>query len=110
MKKCLSGGELARLSLGRVLLQKHELLILDEPCASMDMESTLLAEELIRCYAEEHRAAVLLVTHSLSQARRLGTESMFLKDGKLMEAGKADIVLRYPQNEETRRFLEFYGE
>jgi len=108
--KSLSGGELARLSLGRVLLQKQELLILDEPCASMDIESTLLAEELIRRYVQKHQAAVLLVTHSLAQARRLGSEALFFKNGQLMEAGKAEVVLRNPQNEETKRFLEFYGE
>ncbi len=108
--KSLSGGELARLALGRVLAGGHELLILDEPSASMDMESTLLAEELIRQYAAEHNAAVLLVTHSLAQARRLADRVMFLKDGVLVESGPAERLLKKPENEETRRFLEFYGE
>lgn len=108
--KSLSGGELARLALGRVLLGRHELLILDEPCASMDMESTLLAEELIGRYAREKGTAVLLVTHSLAQARRAADKAMFLKDGRLVEWGAAEKILKNPQEEETRRFLEFYGE
>lgn len=108
--KSLSGGELARLALGRVLAGEHELLILDEPSASMDMESTLLAEELIRSYAAEHNAAVLLVTHSLAQARRMADEAMFLKDGLLIERGPAERILKKPEKEETKRFLEFYGE
>ena len=108
--KSLSGGELARLALGRVLLQKHEVLILDEPCASMDMESTLLAEKLIRDYAEKQGAAVLLVTHSLAQARRLGDEAMFFQTGCLIETGAAEKVLKSPEQEETCRFLKFYGE
>lgn len=108
--KSLSGGELARLALGRVLMERHEVLILDEPAASMDMESTLLAEKLIRQYAREKDCAVLLVTHSLAQARRLADEAMFLKEGRILESGPAEKVLRQPENEETRRFLEFYGE
>ena len=108
--KSLSGGELARLALGRVIAGEHELLILDEPAASMDMESTLLAEELIRSYAAEHNAAVLLVTHSLAQARRMADEAMFLKDGLLIERGPAEKILKDPEKEETKRFLEFYGE
>lgn len=108
--KSLSGGELARLALGRVIAGRHELLILDEPSASMDMESTLLAEELIRSYAAKHNAAVLLVTHSLAQARRMADEAMFLKDGLLIERGPAERILKNPEKEETKCFLEFYGE
>lgn len=107
--KSLSGGELARLALGRVLIAPHELLVLDEPTASMDMESTLLAEELIRDYCVKNSAAVLLVTHSLAQAGRMADELMFLSKGKLVEAGSAEKMLKTPEKEETKRFLEFYG-
>lgn len=104
--KSLSGGELARLALGRVLIARHELLVLDEPSASMDMESTLLAEKLIMDYCREHGCAVLWVTHSLSQARRVADEAMFLSRGELVERGAK--ILHSPEKEETKRFLEFY--
>ena len=48
--KRLSGGETSRMALGRVMMSNHELIILDEPTASMDMESTALTETLVRDY------------------------------------------------------------
>jgi len=107
--KRFSGGELARLALGRVLIRPHELLVLDEPTSAMDMESTLLAEQLISAYCREHNAAVLLVTHSLSQAKRMADTVLFLHHGAAVEYGDAEQVLNFPVQEETKRFLEFYG-
>ena len=107
--KKLSGGETARMALCRILMKPYELLILDEPTAAMDMESTLAAEECIRAYCSETGCGVLLITHSISQARRLAHRVIVLHEGKLIEQGDAQPVLSAPQEEQTRRFLEFYG-
>ncbi len=106
--KKLSGGETARMALGRVLMDKHELVILDEPTASMDMESTALSESLIVDYCRATGAAVLWVTHSLAQARRVADKVMFLQKGQLVEFGSAEKILNEPEREETREFLKFY--
>ncbi len=106
--KKLSGGESARMALGRVMMEKHELLILDEPTASMDMESTALSEALIMDYCKKSGAAILWVTHSLAQARRVADKAMFLRKGEMMEFGLAEKVLNSPEKEETREFLKFY--
>lgn len=105
----LSGGETARMALARVLMRPCGLLILDEPTASMDMESAILAEELVSARRKETGCAVLLITHDLQQARRLADEALFFHAGQLWEAGPADRVLFSPERPETRRFLEFYG-
>ena len=107
--KRLSGGETARMALCRILMKRYELLILDEPTAAMDMESTLAAEECIRAYCAETGCGVLLITHSIQQARRLAHRVIVLHEGKLIEQGDAERVLSSPQEEQTRRFLEFYG-
>lgn len=107
--KKLSGGETARMALARLLMGRYELLILDEPTAAMDMESMLAAERLVRDYSRETGCAVLLITHSIQQARRLADRVLFLHRGELAEQGAADAVLLSPAGEETRRFLEFYG-
>ncbi|MBR0207900.1 MAG: ATP-binding cassette domain-containing protein [Oscillospiraceae bacterium] len=107
--KKLSGGETARMALCRILMRRYELLILDEPTAAMDMESTIAAESLIRQYCVETGCGVLLITHSISQARRLADRVLVLRGGELIEQGDADRVLNAPQQEQTRRFLEFYG-
>ena len=107
--KKLSGGETARMALCRILMSRYDLLILDEPTTAMDMESTLAAEALIRENCHVTGCAVLLITHSISQARRIADRVLVLHRGKLVEQGAAETVLSAPVREETRRFLDFYG-
>ena len=105
----LSGGETARMALARLLMRSYDLLVLDEPTAAMDRESTLLAERLVQEYVRETNCALLLVTHSLQQARRMAQQVVFLSGGALLESGPIEKVLRDPDRAETRQFLEFYG-
>lgn len=107
--KRLSGGETARMALARLLMRDYELIVLDEPCSAMDIESTLLAEKLIRDYRERTGCAVLIVTHSISQAERIANEVLFLSDGKLIERGSPEKLIEHPDNEITQRFIEFYS-
>ncbi len=107
--KRLSGGETARMALCRILMRRYDLLILDEPTAAMDMESTLRAEELVRAACGEQGCAVLLITHSISQARRMADRVLVLHQGKRIEQGDCLQVLNGPKQEQTRRFLDFYG-
>ncbi|MBR2422145.1 MAG: ABC transporter ATP-binding protein [Oscillospiraceae bacterium] len=105
----LSGGETARMALIRLMMKRYDVVILDEPTAAMDMETTLLAEKLIVDYVNETNCALILVTHSLQQARRIADDVWYFYKGKLLEAGAKDQVLVAPKREETRQFLEFYG-
>ena len=107
--KKLSGGETARMALCRILMKRYELLILDEPTAAMDMESTLAAEGLIRKFCTETGCAVLLITHSISQAWRIADRVIVLHQGRLIEQGESVQVLSKPKQEKTKSFLEFYG-
>ena len=105
----LSGGETARMALARLMMGTYDLVILDEPTAAMGMETTLLSEKLITDYVCETNCALILVTHSLQQARRIADEVLFFYKGKLLEVGAKAQVLDAPTREETRKFLEFYG-
>lgn len=96
--KTLSGGETAKMALARLLVRHYDLLILDEPCASMDMQSTIAAEKLISEYAQKENAAVILVTHSLAQAKRMASEILFLDEGRLSS-----------DPEKLEGFYRFYG-
>ena len=107
--KKLSGGETARMALARVLMDKCDLLVLDEPTAAMDMESTVLSEELIREYCRDTGCAVLMITHSLQQAKRIADRTLFMSGGRLIEEGNTRELFAAPQNPETARFIEFYG-
>ena len=105
----LSGGETARMALARLMMKHYELVLLDEPTAAMDMETTLLSEKLIRQYVENSGCALILVTHSLQQARRIADEVWYFHKGKLLETGAKTQVLYAPEKAETRQFLDFYG-
>lgn len=105
----LSGGETARMALVRLMMKQYDAVLLDEPTAAMDMETTLLSEKLIAQYVRETGCALILVTHSLQQARRIADEVLYFHKGKLLESGPKAQVLYAPQTAETRQFLEFYG-
>lgn len=105
----LSGGETARMALARLMMGAYDLVILDEPTAAMDMETTLLSEKLIAAYVKKSGCALILVTHSLQQARRLADDVWYFHKGNLLEYGPKEKVLDDPAREETKTFLEFYG-
>ena len=105
----LSGGETARMAMARLMMSAYQLVILDEPTAAMDMETTAAAERLIQEYTQRTGCAMILVTHSLQQARRIADEVLFFHKGALKEAGPKEQVLLTPRQPETRQFLDFYG-
>ena len=68
------------------------------------------AESRILDYTRRSGCAMILVTHSLQQARRVADEALFFYKGRLLESGPKEQVLYQPAQPETRRFLEFYGQ
>ena len=100
----LSGGERARLSLVRALATEPDVLFLDEPTQALDPGNVALAEELL---SEAHRQGrtIVLVTHNLHQARRLGEETWFLLAGSLVERGPSKSFFARPHDERTRAYL-----
>ena len=105
----LSGGETARMALVRLMMKRYDTVLLVVPTAAMDMETTLLSEKLIADYVKETGCSLILVTHSLQQARLIADEVWYFHKGKLLEAGEKDRVLGSPERAETKQFQEFYG-
>ena len=105
----LSGGETARMALARLMMKRYDVVVLDEPTAAMDMETTAAAEALMLEYTRKTGCALILVTHSLQQARRVADEVLFFHKGTLKEAGEKEKILFTPTQPETRQFLDFYG-
>lgn len=106
----LSGGETARMALARLLMGDFDVLVLDEPTASMDIESTALTEELIKKICRERQCVVIMVTHSLKQVQRVADDLLFLHKGELAESGEAKQILSSPARPETKQFLDFFGD
>ena len=103
--RVLSGGEQQRLALARAWALRPRVLFLDEPTASLDPAA---AGEVERVMGEIHAAGTALVvtTHVLGLARRLGGDVAFLHEGRLVERTAASEFFTRPRTPEARRFLE----
>jgi len=103
--RVLSGGEQQRLALARVWALHPEILFLDEPTANLDPGAT---HEIERIIGVLHAAGtkIVMVTHNLGQAHRLGDEILFIHEGRLAERAPADRFLKHPESPEAATFLE----
>jgi tungstate transport system ATP-binding protein len=100
----LSGGEQQRLALARALARDPEVLFLDEPTASLDPAQTKLVEDIIARVAASG-VKVVMATHDLGEARRLGGDVVFLVSGRVVEHAPAARFFSTPASEAARRFL-----
>lgn len=80
----LSGGEIKRVAIARALVLEPKILFLDEPTASIDQRYIDITERIIKRINKELRTTVLITTHDLSQAYRLGQEVISLVEGKII--------------------------
>jgi tungstate transport system ATP-binding protein len=100
----LSGGEQQRLALARALARDPDLLFLDEPAASLDPAATLAIEDIVRTVTARG-VKVVLSTHDLGQAKRIGGEVVLLHRGRLIESGPAAEFFAAPRTEQARKFI-----
>ncbi len=96
----LSGGQQQRLCIARALAVEPDVLLMDEPCSALDPKSTMVIEELIRELRKS--LAVVIVTHNLQQARRVGDHVAFMYLGELVEYAPAERLFTNPRAERTR--------
>lgn len=102
--KKISGGECAKTALLRTAVLEGSLILLDEATASMDIESTINAEKLIKDM-QIGKATIILVTHDLYQARRIADYVIFMDQGKIIEKGRAETVFNNPQHTLVKKML-----
>lgn len=99
----LSGGQQQRLCLARTLANQPEVILMDEPCSSLDPAATQQIEELI--LSLKPRYSIVIVTHNLAQARRIADRAIFMLDGEIIEQGPAEEIFTSPRLELTRDFV-----
>ena len=100
----LSGGQQQRLCIARTIAVQPEVLLLDEPCSSLDPGSTDKIETLLLQLKSTH--TIVIVTHNLGQAGRISDHVAFLLYGKLEEWGGADEMINRPKKKTTEEFIE----
>ena len=99
----LSGGQQQRLCIARAIATHPEVLLMDEPCSALDPRSTAVIEALIGELRRD--LAIVIVTHNLQQAYRVGDHVAFMYLGDLVEYGEAQKVFGAPVAERTRAYV-----
>ena len=95
--RVLSGGEQQRLALARAWALHPEVLFLDEPTASLDPGATREIESVIRAF-DAAGTKIVMATHNLGQARRVGDEILFLDQGRLLERAPVEEFFAKPRS------------
>lgn len=102
--RLLSGGEAQRLSLARALATDPEILLLDEPTASLDPASVLAIERIVT-EARTRGVRIVFVTHDVGQARRMADDVVFLHRGRVAEHAPAAAFFPDPRTRVARDYL-----
>jgi phosphate transport system ATP-binding protein len=99
----LSGGQQQRLCIARTMAVSPEVILMDEPCSALDPIATGKVEDLIAQLRE--RYTLIIVTHSMAQARRVSDTTAFFHLGKLIEAGATDQLFEAPTHQQTKDYI-----
>ena len=87
----LSGGQKQRLCLARSLTVEPNILLLDEPCSSLDIVNSEKIENTLIKLKENY--TIIIVTHNINQAKKISDNTIFMRDGKIIESGKTFEIL-----------------
>jgi ABC-2 type transport system ATP-binding protein len=103
----LSSGQKTRVGLAKALINQPELLLLDEPTASLDPDTA----DWVRTYLERYRdrtgAAILLASHNMAEVERLCSDVLMMKTGRIVDRGAPDdLIARYGRDTLEQVFLD----
>jgi len=93
-----------RLCIARVLMLRPDIILLDEPCSTLDPVATLRVEELLRVLRQEY--ALVIVTHNMQQAARCSDYTALMYLGRLIEFGVTDQIFTNPREKLTEEYIQ----
>ncbi len=99
----LSLEQKQRLCIARLIAVKPEVLLMDEPCSTLDPQATSRIEELMR--ELKHNYTIIIVTHNMQQAARVSDETGFMLLGELVEFGKTQDIFTSPKDKRTEDYI-----
>ena len=102
----LSGGQRQRVVIARALASRPELIIADEPIASLDVSIRAEILDLLDDLVVSQGVGILYITHDLLSAKKISDHALVLSKGRVVESGDAQQVIDRPQDDYTRRLLD----
>lgn len=99
----LSGGQQQRLCIARTLAPSPQVILLDEPTASLDPQGTQRIEELL--FELKREFTIIIVTHNMQQAARVSDTTSFFYLGTMVETGTTEQIFTAPANEQTEAYI-----
>lgn len=104
----LSGGELQRLCLARILLVKPELILLDEPTTQLDTSAQFQVMTILKELQQEKHLSYLFVSHDIDLMKYLAHDIGVIESGRLIETGPSRTILKHPESEFMIQLLSAY--
>ena len=101
----LSGGQRQRVAIARAMVLQPRFVVLDEPTSALDVSVQAQIVNLLRDLQQRHRLAYLFISHDLNVIRALADEVIVLRNGKVMEQGKAEQIFTSPQTDYTKALM-----
>ena len=103
----LSAGQKTRVALAKALINRPDVLLLDEPTASLDPDVGDMVRSWLERYREQSGATILLASHNMAEVARLCSDVVMLKQGKVVDRGSpADLMQRYDREDLEQVFLD----
>jgi phosphate transport system ATP-binding protein len=99
----LSLEQKQRLCIARLVAVKPEVLLMDEPCSTLDPQATARIEELMRELQKNY--TIIIVTHNMQQAARVSDDTGFMLLGELIEFGKTEQIFTAPRDKRTEDYI-----
>ena len=107
----LSSGQKNRISLAKALINDPEILLLDEPTASLDPETGDFVRSFIEHYSSKTNVTILLASHNMNEVERLCDSVMMMKDGSIVDTGKSqELISRHGRKNLEEVFLKIVRE
>ena len=107
----LSSGQKNRISLAKALINDPEILLLDEPTASLDPETGDFVRSFIEHYSSKTNVTILLASHNMNEVERLCDSVMMMKDGIIVDTGKSqELISRHGRKNLEEVFLKIVRE
>ncbi|WP_349402196.1 ABC-type amino acid transport system, ATP-binding protein [Candidatus Phytoplasma solani] len=101
----LSGGQKQRVAIARALCMEPEVILFDEPTASLDPQLTKEVLDIMANLAKQ-AITIVLVTHEIAFAQKISDRIVFMADGIIVEGGTPSQILNNPQNQKLKAFLK----